>query len=280
MEEYLLSIGVGGDVSLIADLLADAGMASIDDLMLTEPSMDDLFDAGIVNEEDRMAIFYATHPEEAPGGGADLMAAMGLADDFSNLDQLVRSEPEPEWTDPTELDYGADNYTDDLGLELDEIERLGLDFENDENAQELAMISAYLARLEANRELTNDWLIASDPDQIDVSFDKAAYTRAFTFLEQGNTSAFKAAIAEMDVNMKDPDMHNNTLLHWCVPFKNAIAAQAIIDQGGLQLMNADGKTPVEIALDAFNSDSSFFEVRNVLGRHAQEMIKKTGSLGQ
>ncbi len=61
------------------------------------------------------------------------------------------------------------------GLTFDEIEKLGEDFEADEVAQELAIISAYLAKMEEERGKTDDWLVATDPNQIDNNFDKFVY---------------------------------------------------------------------------------------------------------
>jgi len=151
--------------------------------------------------------------------------------------------------------------------------------EHDPIAQELAMISSYISKLEKEREKSDDWLIATDGDQSNASFDKQAYTRALDSLQGGNTNLFKNILASIDPNMRDPSNNNNTLLHWAVAFKNAAAAQALIDHGAKQLMNSDGKTPVELAIDAYESgDSSFFEVRSVVGRHAQEMLKKFGSI--
>jgi len=78
--------------------------------------------------------------------------------------------------------------------------------------------------------------------------------------------------------MRDPENNYNTLLHWCVAFNNSKAAQTILDYGGKQLMNADGKTPVELAIDAAETDSSFYELRSLLGLHAKEMIAKFGNI--
>lgn len=58
-------------------------------------------------------------------------------------------------------------------------------------------------------------------------------------------------------------------------FNNPAAAQALIERGAGQFMNKYEKTPVELALDAFdNGDSSFFKIRNILGLHAQELLRK------
>jgi len=256
MKDFLLSIGVGGDVGLIADLLADGGNHTIDDLMLNEPSLDDLFDLGIVNEADRLAIFYAVHPEEAPDGHNE-----------AGFDEPIAA--------------GGNEFS--LPSCFDDEDGLGDEFaglENDPIAQELAMISAYLSRLEKDRELTDDWLVATDGEQSKTPFDKQAYTRALDSLQAGNTNQFKNIILSIDTNMRDPENNNNTLLHWAVAFKNPQAAQALIDAGARQLMNSDGKTPVELAIDAYESgDSSFFEVRSIVGRHAQDMLKKFGSIG-
>jgi len=174
MDHFLLSIGVGGDVSLTADLLADAGMHTIDDLMLAEPSKDDLFDMGIVNEADRLAIFYAVHPEEAPAGhnevGFDSTADLDLAEMSSGLPDCFQDDYDP--TATPGQDYPED------GDPLDDP-----DLDTDAYVEELAMMSFILKKMEKNRETADDWLVATDGSQA-VEFNRQAYTRAFDYLQQ------------------------------------------------------------------------------------------------
>ena len=64
MDQYLISIGCEGDVDLYAAFLEDAGIYNSEDLFIQEPSMEELFDMGIVSEYDQECIYYACHPEE------------------------------------------------------------------------------------------------------------------------------------------------------------------------------------------------------------------------
>jgi len=67
----------------------------------------------------------------------------------------------------------------------------------------------------------------------------------------------------------------NTLLHWAVSFNNVNAAKALIDRGSGQSANISGKTPVEIAMGAYeHGDSSYFNIRTLMAQHVQSLRKK------
>jgi len=63
MDVYLLSLGLEGDVLLYAELLGDLGIRTPDDLLLEEPTLEDLEEVGIENARDREKIYYEIHPE-------------------------------------------------------------------------------------------------------------------------------------------------------------------------------------------------------------------------
>eukprot|EP01124_Arcella_intermedia_P007084 TRINITY_DN14298_c0_g1_i1.p2 TRINITY_DN14298_c0_g1~~TRINITY_DN14298_c0_g1_i1.p2 ORF type:complete len:194 (+),score=47.40 TRINITY_DN14298_c0_g1_i1:147-728(+) len=64
MDLYLLSLGCEGDVFHYADVLErELGIRTPDDLLLEEPSMEDLEEIGIHIPADRERIFYEFHPE-------------------------------------------------------------------------------------------------------------------------------------------------------------------------------------------------------------------------
>ena len=65
MNVYLLSLGLEGDCDAYADLLADRGIVMPDDLLLEEPSLEDLEEMGIESESDRQKIYAVIHPELA-----------------------------------------------------------------------------------------------------------------------------------------------------------------------------------------------------------------------
>eukprot|EP01127_Copromyxa_protea_P000218 TRINITY_DN10195_c0_g1_i1.p1 TRINITY_DN10195_c0_g1~~TRINITY_DN10195_c0_g1_i1.p1 ORF type:complete len:162 (-),score=29.77 TRINITY_DN10195_c0_g1_i1:107-592(-) len=64
--EWLVGLGVQGDVVEYANLLLDRGFQTSDDLLLADPSLEDLIDYGFVDEEDRLKVFYEVHPEKRP----------------------------------------------------------------------------------------------------------------------------------------------------------------------------------------------------------------------
>lgn len=84
MEHYLRSIGCrDADLDLYVMYLEDAGIHNSEDLMIKEPTMDELYDMGIVSEDDRQAIYYAAHPEEVnPNGPIAYNAPSNLSDGF------------------------------------------------------------------------------------------------------------------------------------------------------------------------------------------------------
>jgi len=64
MDVYLLSLGLEGDVLLYAELLGDLGIRTPDDLLLEEPTLEDLEEVGIDNARDREKIYFEIHPEK------------------------------------------------------------------------------------------------------------------------------------------------------------------------------------------------------------------------
>jgi len=70
MESYLHSIGCSdSDLDLYAMYLEDAGIYNSEDLMIKEPTMEELEAWGIVRDTDRECIYYACHPEEENPNG-------------------------------------------------------------------------------------------------------------------------------------------------------------------------------------------------------------------
>eukprot|EP01126_Amoeba_proteus_P033084 TRINITY_DN3235_c0_g1_i2.p1 TRINITY_DN3235_c0_g1~~TRINITY_DN3235_c0_g1_i2.p1 ORF type:complete len:169 (-),score=25.01 TRINITY_DN3235_c0_g1_i2:120-626(-) len=60
---WLYSLGVSGDVFSYANCLLDHGFNNSDELLLADPSMQDLEAYGFVDDEDRKKVFYEIHPE-------------------------------------------------------------------------------------------------------------------------------------------------------------------------------------------------------------------------
>lgn len=54
---------------LFLTLVLDRGFNTSDDLLLADPSLEDLTDYGFVDEGDRMKVFYELHPEDKPYEG-------------------------------------------------------------------------------------------------------------------------------------------------------------------------------------------------------------------
>jgi hypothetical protein len=70
MESYLHSIGCfDQDIDLYVMYLEDAGIYNSEDLMIKEPTMEELEEWGVINEHDRECIYYACHPEEENPNG-------------------------------------------------------------------------------------------------------------------------------------------------------------------------------------------------------------------
>jgi hypothetical protein len=84
MEHYLRSIGCNdSDLDLYVMYLEDAGIYNSEDLMIKEPTMDELYDWGIVSEDDRQCIYYACHPEETnPNGPIAYNTTSSFGDGF------------------------------------------------------------------------------------------------------------------------------------------------------------------------------------------------------
>jgi len=68
----------------------------------------------------------------------------------------------------------------------------------------------------------------------------------------------------MNVNMRDPDDNNNTLLHYATLYNNNAMVRYLAEKGAVQYKNDQGQTPLELATNACKQDSSFFDVKNSL----------------
>jgi len=107
--------------------------------------------------------------------------------------------------------------------------------------------------------------VAGDYDK-NVEFDATTYLPAREAIEDGNLFAFQEAIAKMpSVNMQDPADQQNSLLHWAVGYNRVDMVKALLARGARNLSNNVGKTPIEIAKEAYKAgDSSYFEINNLL----------------
>jgi len=99
-----------------------------------------------------------------------------------------------------------------------------------------------------------------------VEYDAATYAPARLALENGNLTAFVEAVAKMPgVNMQDPEDQDNSLLHWAAAYNRVDMVKVLLRRGARNLANNVGKTPLEIAKEAYKSgDSSYFELHNLL----------------
>jgi len=80
-------------------------------------------------------------------------------------------------------------------------------------------------------------------------------------------------VTTIDINMQDSD--GNSLPHFAVCFNNMQAAQALCELDALSLKNKQGKTPVMLAMDAYEmGDSSFFNIRAVMAQHEIKLREK------
>jgi len=72
--------------------------------------------------------------------------------------------------------------------------------------------------------------------------------------------------------MQDP-ADGNTLLHWCACYNRVNFAKDLISKGAREILNLTGLAPVEIALKIYDQgDSSYFEIRNVLGLQTRKQL--------
>jgi len=101
MEEFLVSIGLRGNIDDYALLLEDKGYLTSDDLLLAEPSMEELDELGIVDEQDRQKVWAWLHPEEVkcpdhPTSPDDLTSLLISTNMDPELEEILRLKTEVE----------------------------------------------------------------------------------------------------------------------------------------------------------------------------------------
>eukprot|EP01126_Amoeba_proteus_P019293 TRINITY_DN1992_c0_g1_i4.p1 TRINITY_DN1992_c0_g1~~TRINITY_DN1992_c0_g1_i4.p1 ORF type:complete len:230 (+),score=51.61 TRINITY_DN1992_c0_g1_i4:72-692(+) len=190
MEYYLRSLGCSGDVFMYAELLELLGWYSADDLILAEPTLDDLFNAGIDSESDRLLIYKAVHPEltleESP------VLESGLVDDvLKGLD----------YTSALGYDKFDDESDDEKFEDLEkELERLQAEIQ-DLNVQTQVQV----------KEKEDDWLVVTHNSKT-VPFNEQRYQTSLSYLEAGNTNQFILSIDGLEIDMQDPKTQNTCVL--------------------------------------------------------------------
>jgi len=88
MEEFLISLGMEGDPGEYAQLLEESGFHTSDDLLVAEPSLEELEKIGVYLPGDRKKIFFWYHPEAAE--------AQPASDELANLLLAANLDPEME----------------------------------------------------------------------------------------------------------------------------------------------------------------------------------------
>jgi len=100
------------------------------------------------------------------------------------------------------------------------------------------------------------------------------YERAKQCIMDGNDAKLKQALTGMDINMQDPKDYN-TLLHWVVAYNEIEMARYLLQRGIIQLKNGLGLSPLDLALQAYNSgDYSFWEIKNLLSGKDIQFLKE------
>jgi len=100
MEEFLVSLGLRGNIDDYALLLEDKGFFTSDDLLLAEPSLEELDELGIVDEHDRQKVWAWLHPEEVktnPDPSPDDLTSLFLSTNLDpELEEILRLKTEVE----------------------------------------------------------------------------------------------------------------------------------------------------------------------------------------
>jgi len=66
------------------------------------------------------------------------------------------------------------------------------------------------------------------------------------------------------VNMKDEQDYNNTLLHYATQYQNFHMANHLLQRKARVYENANGESPLTISRNAQYTDSSFYEMTQLL----------------
>jgi hypothetical protein len=64
MEEWLAPLNLVEGVQTYIDIFSNNGLVSPEDLYMSDFKIEDFFNMGVSNENDRTAIYYAINPEE------------------------------------------------------------------------------------------------------------------------------------------------------------------------------------------------------------------------
>jgi len=96
---WLQNLGVELDVEAYVTNLTDCvGMHTVDDVILAEPSHEDLISWGFADESDRNKVYYAIHPEEAPNSAAISERELALFDMvMTKIDEGTATDDELEF---------------------------------------------------------------------------------------------------------------------------------------------------------------------------------------
>jgi len=127
----------------------------------------------------------------------------------------------------------------------------------------------FLSRQRTDRQAARSEIPAGtdDPDAIQgiVEFSPDLFEHARLQIEKDDLAAFQESIANMSVNMQDPEDQYNTLLHWAVGYNRVDMVRALVASGAALIANEVGMTPLELATQACESgDQRFQEIKQVL----------------
>jgi len=102
-----------------------------------------------------------------------------------------------------------------------------------------------------------------EPDHQKPKMSKLMFDKAKQAIESNAIGNFAPIIADVDVNFVEPS-DGNTLLHWAVYYKRTEMVQMLLNAGAQHTVNNVGKTPLNIATEAAQQDSSYFDVKQLL----------------
>lgn len=110
---------------------------------------------------------------------------------------------------------------------------------------------------------------ADDGEDLDPAFWQA-YERSKDLLMAGSVGEFGTIIEYVPecINLIDPD-DGNTLLHWAAACNELEMAKLLLENGAQFYANDLGKTPLDIANDAYATpNAAYFHIRKILMAHS------------
>lgn len=102
-----------------------------------------------------------------------------------------------------------------------------------------------------------------------VDEEQQTFNLASEHIRQQNYSGFSEVIARMkNINLVGTgDTDGNTLLHWCAASNEPKMAQVLLNAGAIQIANANGDTPLDLAKCGLeDGEPSFQEIVNLLSQ--------------